>query len=208
MRWWSPHYLYLPLAFGALSLAGALEPWSKRARLTAFGAMAALGGLAFQNGARFESDSALFEPEVAFRPECCEAQFYLGEAARAERRWDEAALRYERAIASDRRVLSFVDLGAAHANLGVVRLEQRRGPEAAAAFRAALEHTSAALDRRHLTHNLALATLLSGDAAEADRLLASESARSDALPEAVLLRAKALVALGRDAEAELLLVRR
>jgi Tfp pilus assembly protein PilF len=126
-------------------------------------------------------------------------------SGRASPRSARAVVRYERAVTNEPKVLSFVDLGAAYANLGVVRLEQRRGPEAMAAFRSALEHTNSPLDRRRLTHNLALATLLSGDAAEAERLLEEESRRPDALPEALVLRARILGVLGRRADAELLL---
>jgi tetratricopeptide (TPR) repeat protein len=207
MRWWSPHYLYVPLAFGALALARGLEPMTKRARLVALAAIAGFAVLAFRTSAHFESDRALFEREVAFRPECREAQFYLGEVARFEKQWDRAAHHYERAIASDPKVLSFVDLGAAYANLGVVRLEQGRGADATTALRSALDHSSDPLVQRHLVHNLAIAALISGDAAEAARLLEDESRRSDALPQAILVRAKALLALGRGEEAELLLDR-
>jgi tetratricopeptide (TPR) repeat protein len=180
---------------------------TRRARSAALAVIAGLGALAFQTSGTFATDRSLFEREVALRPECREAQFYLGEAARSEQRWDEAARHYERAVANDAKVLSFVDLGAAYANLGVVRLEQRRGAEAGLAFRSALEHSSDPLVRRRLVHNLALSSLISGDAAQAERLLEEESARSDALPEAVLLRARALAALGRGSEAQLLIER-
>ncbi len=111
MRWWSPHYLYVPLAFGSLGLASSLESMPKWGRTVAPVVIVGLALLAFQTSGFFATDRTLFEREVAFRPECREAEFYLGEAARSERRWDEAARHYERALANDPKVLSFVDLG-------------------------------------------------------------------------------------------------
>jgi hypothetical protein len=50
-------------------------------------------------------------------------------------------------------------------------------------------------------HNLAAVALGAGDAAEAARLLESETERRDALPESLLVRARALHELAREPEA-------
>jgi tetratricopeptide (TPR) repeat protein len=202
MRWWSPHYLYVPLAFAAIAVAPAV---STRPRLGWWlFALAAFAFQTFPEARRFRSDEALWEREARRHPECREARFYLGEVARENRRWDDAALHYERAIARSDQILSYVDLAAAQANLGTVELERQRPAEAQSAFRAALELAADGEERRRLRHNLATALLLSGDAARAALELESESARPDALPESLLIRAKALRALGREDEARAL----
>jgi tetratricopeptide (TPR) repeat protein len=199
MRWWSPHYLYLPLAFAAVAVAPIV---SAGARLGwwAF-ALAAFAVQTLPETYRLRSDETLWRREVAIHPECREAQFYLGEVARSAKRWDSAASHYERAIALSPGVLSYVDLGVAHANLGAVELERRRPAAATGAFRAALALTSDESQQRRIRHNLAIALLLLGDAAGAARELEGEVARPDALPESMLIRAKALRALGRESEA-------
>lgn len=207
MRWWSPHYLYLALAPAAMLAAEALErrgPWALRA-----GAVAALllAGVSLFDGLRYRDDFSLWSREVAQTPACREAHFYLGEVARTEKRWPDAAREYERALTENERVLSYVDRTAALENLGAVQLAQNQLTEARAAFRAALELTDDELDSRHLLHNLATIELMAGNAEEAARLLEREVERPDPLPAAVLLRARAEAKLGRVGEATALLQR-
>lgn len=171
-RWWSPHYLYLPLAFAAMRAAAfAEERLRERATVVLGGAAALLGAISLYDGLRYASDALLWAPEVAHQPACREAQFYLGEVERNAKRWDAAAKRYDAALVTNPRVVSFVDRGAALQNLGVVRLEQHRFADARRAFLEALDGTKDPLRRRELTQNLAAAAQGEGDDAEARRLL-------------------------------------
>lgn len=207
MRWWSPHYLYLPLAFVAM-LAAEAALWRVKSVLRyAAPLVAALGILCFREAARYESDRTFWAPEVAAEPACSEGHFYLAAVAYAGRRLDEAGDRYERALSRTSGVLSYVDRDAALQNLGVVRLEQGRFEAAAELFRRALELNADPAARRGLTHNLATALLGAGRPAEAAELLRSEVARADALPESLFVRARAVAALGNQSEAEALLRR-
>jgi hypothetical protein len=206
-RWWSPHYLYVPLAFVAMLAAAFAERLGSRATALVLGVAAILGAVTLYDGGRYANDTALWTPEVTRQPACREGQFYLGEVERQARRWDSAAKRYEAALAPRPRVLAYVDRGAALQNLGTVRVEQGRFRDARRAFREALDGTTDERARRELTHNLAGAALRDGDAAEASALLETETARPDALRESLLLRAMALRQLGRREEAERLLAR-
>lgn len=204
-RWWSPHYLYVPLAFLALLVAR----WAERAderrlRLGAAVGLLALAGLSIHDALRYADDTSLWTPEVRQKPACREAQFYLGEVERSAQRWDAAARRYEAALAERPGILSFVDRGAALQNLGTVRFEQRRFADARRAYEQALEGTRDEPRRRELIHNLAGAALAEGDAAEAVRLLEPECARPDALRASLVLEASALRRLGRADEARVL----
>ncbi len=208
MRFWSPHYLYLPLSFATIVAADALERRAQQ-KATVVVAVAALvlGVVTLHDGRRYTNDKALFAPEVAAHRDCREAHFYLGEVERDGRRFAEAARHYEAALAERPGVLAYVDKGAALQNLGSVRLEQGRFAEARTAFRAALEGTRDPRARRELTHNLGAAALREGDAEQAQALLAEETARSDAMPASLHVRALALERLGRAEEARALRAR-
>ncbi len=199
MRWWSPHYLYVPFAFFAMLIAELADRrgWVDKGKWAA----ALLAGVSLLDGRRFADDVALWTPEVKAQPACREGHLFLGDVARAEKRWDEAARRYEAALAPRPRMLAYVDRRAALQNLGVVRVEQHRFSDARAAFREALAGTADPRARRELTHDLAAAALNDGDPGEAERLLAPETERADALPASVLVRVLALDALGRHDEA-------
>jgi tetratricopeptide (TPR) repeat protein len=201
MRWWSPHYLYVPLAFAAMLAAERVVALGRRAELAAVLVMVALGAVTLRDDLRFRTDEALWAPEAAANPACREAHFYLGERALAARRFDEAAAHWASALAVTPGVLSYVDRAATLQNLGVTRLGQQRVPEAGLAFRQALALVTDEPARRKLTHNLAAAELRAGNAAEAARLLEAEAGRADALPESLFVRARALHQLGREAEA-------
>jgi protein O-mannosyl-transferase len=200
-RWWSPHYLYVPLAFVAMLAAETAVRLGRRATLAAGAACVVLGALTFHDGLRLANDTSLWAPEVARQPACREGHFYLGEVARDAGQWEVAARRYQAALAPRPRILAYVDRAAALQNLGVVRVEQGRFGEAREAFRIALEGTRDLRARRELTHDLAAATLSDGDAEEAARLLEAETARPDALPQSIHVRALALEKLGRQEEA-------
>jgi tetratricopeptide (TPR) repeat protein len=207
MRWWSPHYLYVPLAFAAMLAADAIDRWGTMGTRVAYAVAAGLAVISFAGAFRYKSDATLWEPEVESGPICREAHFYLAETARQAHRLDDAADHYETAIATSPGVLSYVDVGAALQNLGVVRLDQGRFDDARAAFRGALEVVSDEGERRQLTHNLATAELRAGHADEAARLLELEVERPDAMPASIFIRARAVHALGRREEADALVRR-
>jgi hypothetical protein len=192
MRWWSPHYAYVPLAFAAMLAGEMVDRLGVHAQRGAAAVLVVLALVTANEGRRYADDASLWQPEVAAQPACREGHFYLGDVARSGKHWDEAARHYEAALASRSGILAFVDRPAALQNLGATRLEQHRYPEARLAFRAALLGTTDPQARRELTHNLAIATLEGGDPEEAARLLDEEVARPDALPESVELRKIAL----------------
>jgi Tfp pilus assembly protein PilF len=207
MRWWSPHYVYVACSFGAMLLAGAAAKATRAATIAIGCGIAFLAAISFMDGRRYVDDAALWRPEVAKHPACREGHFYLGDVAREQRRWDVAAMHYEAALAPRPRVIAFVDRRAALENLGTVRLEQGRFADAKAAFEQALAGTQEPSARRELTHDLAVTALRSGDADRAARLLEEETARVDALPPSLLVRAMALEQLGREDEARALRAR-
>jgi tetratricopeptide (TPR) repeat protein len=209
-RFWSPHYLYLPLAFLSLGLSRMLEArpsWRRPVTFVAVPVLLVFAGICFAQGLRFKNDRTLFEPEVAKNPSCREAHFYLGDFFRNAGELERAAEHYEAALQPLPGVLAYVDGPAALQNLGLVRMQQRRFDEAERALEAALQATAQEPARRKLRHNLAAVHLARGDAAGADTLLGPETERPDAMPESLYLRAKALSALGRDEEAKQLLRR-
>jgi Tfp pilus assembly protein PilF len=207
MRWWSPHYLYLALALAAMLVAEAAERWGGWAVRSAVAATAILAGISVFDGLSYQNDQRFWAREVSQAPACREAHFYLGEVARTAKRWPDAVREYERALAMNERVLSYVDRFATLENLGAVQLGQGNLGQARVAFRAALELSSNELDTRHLVHNLATTELVAGNAAEAARLLEREVERADAMPAAIMLRARAEAKLGRVAEAKALVQR-
>ena len=207
MRWWSPHYLYVPFAFVAMLVAEQVMERSARVQRIAFGAAALLGAVSFGADLRFESDATLWADEVRADPTCREAHFYLAEVAREQRHFEDAGASYERAIAVTPGILSYVDRVPALQNLGVVRLEQGKFAEARAAFRTALADVTDDGQRRFLLHNLAAAELRAGNPEEAARLLEGEVARSDALAASIFIRARAVETLGRTEEARALMRR-
>ncbi|WP_437324867.1 tetratricopeptide repeat protein [Sorangium sp. So ce381] len=201
MRWWSPHYLYVPLAFGAMLLAHAADRHGRRLWALVLVLGVPFTALSLREGRRYASDERLWAPEVSREPACREGQFFLGEVARDARDWEAAASRYERAAAPDADHLSYADELAALQNLGAVRFAQERWADARAAWTSALERSGDDREKRQITHNLAAVALRSGDPAEAARLLEPETSRNDALPESLLIRARALHDLGREDEA-------
>jgi hypothetical protein len=207
MRWWSPHYLYLPLAFGALWVGDKLDALGKTGVRVAGAIGVFFTALSLQQGFRYESDAALWGPEVERVPECREGQFFLGDAARVAGAWDVAAYRYERAASENAGYLAYVDQAGALQNLGAMRLAQGRLPEANAAWAAALQGSKDPGQKRRLVCNLAALALRSGNPDEALGLLEPELARPNPLPEAIQLSAGALRALGRDRDAAELLRR-
>ncbi len=219
MRWWSPHYLYVPLAFATMLAAEGLTLLLARARprtrqlvIAAVGiAMFAGFGLSLHDSARFCDDVSLWRPEVVANDTCREGHFHLGQVALEAGRNAEAAAHLQRALAEPAGVLAYVDRGATLQNLGVAQLQLGQLDDARTNFRAALtaipDTSAEASRRRRLVHNLATLELRTGDAGAAAALLEVEAARGDAQPESLFVRARALHQLGREDEAGALLRR-
>ncbi len=132
-RWWSLHYVYVPLAFAAMLVAERIARSSRpRAWPLAAAAAVLLGGVSLFDSRRFASDATLWEPEIAADPACLEGQFYAGESARKRGDLLVAIARYEAALAARPGVLAYVDRRAATQNLAVVLLESG---DAASAWR-------------------------------------------------------------------------
>ncbi len=205
-RWWSPHYLYVALAFVAMIVADVLLAQKHGLKIVS-GIAFVLGVLTVLEGRRYTNDTLLWTPEVARQPACREGQFFLAEAAREAKSWSEAARRYELALAPRPKILAYVDRSATLQNLGTVLLEQGRFHDARVSFEHALEVTVDETTRREIGHNLAIAALREGDPATAERTLEAETARPDAFPASLLLRAMALEKLGRGEEARALRAR-
>jgi tetratricopeptide (TPR) repeat protein len=201
MRFWSPHYLYVPLAFGTM-LAAEFAVRAGRPALVGAGVLGVVyAAICLRDGARFRSDVALWRPEVSWRPECREGHLFLGDAARAARKWQAAAAHYARAAAPVPGHVAYADTVAALYGLGATRLSQKRFVEARDAWSEAASLATTEGDSRKLLHNLATLSLNQGDPAEAERLLRPETERERPFVESLLVRARALHALGRDAEA-------
>lgn len=150
-RWWSPHYLYVPLAFVAMLVAARIASMRFAPQTLAI----VLGAVTFYDSRRYVDDTALWTPEAST---CREAQFYLAEVDRDAKRWDAAANHYELALVDRPNLLAFVDRGAAYQNLGAVRFEQRRFADAIAAWQKALDGTTEPQRRAELNYNIASAT--------------------------------------------------
>jgi len=200
LRFWSPHYLYVPLVFAVLLGAKTLVARGRRAFALALVVCGGLAVLSWLDGRRYRNDETLFGPEVAREPACREGQFYLGEAHRQRHEWARAGERYEAALASRPGMLAFVDLDAALQNLGVVRMERGDLELARSAFESALKEANGELARRKIRHDLAVVAMRRGDPSGAIQLLASEAARADALPESLRVYADALDAVGKTSE--------
>jgi tetratricopeptide (TPR) repeat protein len=216
MRWWSPHYLYIPLAFLALLLGRAAEHVlrdrvTERFRRAALGGLAAAGiacfALSLDDSGRYASDERLFRPELEREPACREAEFYLAEVARAAGRYGEAGAHYAHAAAPVAGYLAYVDEGAALQNLGAMRFAEGHLDGARTAFTHALSRPLDPDEARRLVHNIAVIALTRGEPAEAARLLEPETRRPDAMPQSLAVRARALHELHRDDEARVLLAK-
>lgn len=197
-RWWSIHYLYVPLAFASVLVA---ERVGRSVRPRAFeAACIGAGCLALASVAdarRFVDDERLWRPEVAADAACREGQFYLAEMARARGDLAAAEAGYLEALADRPRVLAYVDRAAALQNLGLVRRARGDAVGAEAAWSEALP-LAAGPARSELLHNLAALALQRGDAVTCWRLLEAPTAQGDARPETVYLAAKAAHALGLE----------
>ncbi len=204
LRWWSPHYLYVASAFGAMLVAAAVVRVGDRAVMGLLLVVVGLAVVSWNDGRRYANDQSLWRPEVRADVACREGHFYLGEAARAQRDFAAAAAHFEDAVRPRPGVLAYVDLDAALQNLGVARLELGQWPAARRAFEAALEVATTPETRRELTHDLALAHLRAGEPRAAVELLAPLVARPDAAPATVMLYARARRAARLRAPGDLL----
>jgi tetratricopeptide (TPR) repeat protein len=201
MRWWSPHYFYIPLAFLALVVAGELDQRVRRPWPAVALSLVPLVALSSAASARYRNDTALWAPEVRQQPACREGHFYLGEVARRASDLQSAVLHYARAVQPVPGVLAYVDELAAYENLGAVSLALGRLAEARTALEAALERAGEPERRRRVLYNLALVAFRAKDPLETARLLAPEAEAVAPLAPALLLRARALHELGREQEA-------
>jgi tetratricopeptide (TPR) repeat protein len=161
MRWWSPHYLYLPLAFAAMLAVEALERWAEGALRWVPPAALALAGLSLLETGRYQNDERFWSREVELEPACREAHYFLGDVAQAAGRFDDAVEHYEQALAPNETLLSYVDRAATLQNLGVAQLKQRHFGDARRTFREALDLNLDEKARGRLQHNLATAEMLS-----------------------------------------------
>lgn len=207
MRFWSPHYLYLPLSLGAVLGARVVARHGPRLLLGAGVAAGLLALLSVRQGSRFISDASLWTLEVEQQSGCLEGQFYLGEVAREGGRLPEAARRYSMALEPKKDVLAYVDRATTLQNLGAVSFQLGRLRAAKQAWTAALASNISAQQRRELTVNVAAVDLRQGGAGATVDLLRPEVRRPDALPEALYLAATALHELGREGEAVAMLQR-
>ena len=203
-RFWSPHLVYLPWAFAAVLIASFAADrkliWRAVAGLCVVGCAVSLW-----DGRRFANDETLFAREAA-RPECREANFYLGEFRFAAGQLEAAGSAYQVAAAPPPPgFLAYSDEAAALQNLGLVRLAQGQHFEAELAFSQALEKTADPIAHAELTHDLAAVAVARGDPAGAVGLLAPLVARPGARRESIVLMARALVEMGREPEAKALL---
>lgn len=205
MRWWSPHYFYIPLAFAALLVADLVDAQLRRPWPAVAFVLVPFSAVSWVESRRYRDDTSLWAPEVALQPACREGHFYLGEAARKAREFSAAAAHYERAARATPGTLSYVDELAAYENLGAVELALNRLPQARSALERALQRASAPERRRRVLYDLALVALRSNEPAEAVRLLAPEANADVPLPEALLLLARALHDLDRESEAQQIL---
>ena len=149
------------------------------------------------DGLSYRNDHSFWSREVAQAPACREAHFYLGEVARTAKRWPEAAREYERALAVKAACLELRRSLRCAPKLGCgpARAKESRPGARGISCRARTCEQRA----RHaaLATQLATTELVAGNAEEAARLLEREVKRADALPAAILLRARAEAKLGR-----------
>ncbi len=190
-RWWSPHYLYLPLAF--LLLAGAeLLPRKRGALAVVFGcALCVCAPRSWGQSYRFRDDESLFRPELRNHPDFREAQFYVAEVERQARRFTQARDGYVAALEPMPELLSYVDRKAAFGNLGIVELELGRPELARLLFRRAKDLSTRDDERRQLNYDEALAAFRMGDFAASLDLLDSELGRANPLAWATRLHGEA-----------------
>ncbi len=195
-RFWSPHYAYIPLAFLLLASAGdiskntALAVLSQSRKVWSLAVMIIMALVIGLGSSRFNDEPLLWMSEVSDSPRCREAHFFLAEQLRLAGRFEEAQASYTQALRESRRSISYLDEQAAHANLGVVYLELKQPTLARKHFTRALEYPEALAQRTQITHNLALAALLSADPATTIRLLSPGI--ESAVPESQRIYAAAI----------------
>lgn len=180
-RWWSPHYLYVPLAFACMFAAKRLTRRGPRWLFGVLLACAALGFVSWRDGRRYRNDNELWAPELLTNPACREGSFYIAEEARQRGALLAAAGSYEAALSTYPRMLAYVDVDATLQNLGIVRSQLGELDAAQRAFESALEASTDELTRRKLRFNLAALALRQNDPDRAVKLLEAEARRDDAL---------------------------
>lgn len=206
-RFWSAHYLYVPLAFFAWLVAERLVRLPRNARWACLPVAAALAVGSLIHSTRWRDDLTLFAPELAANPSCTEAAFYVAEAKRAAGDLEGAAGAYTQAATPAAGVLAYADVPGALQNLALVRLQQGHLDAAEAALRRAKTYPLGEAQRRELTHNEAVIAVRRKDWERVELLLRQETARPDAKRESLLLRARALHELGQFDQSRALLER-
>jgi tetratricopeptide (TPR) repeat protein len=191
-RWWSPHYLYVPLAFASLAVLELLREQVKTLAVVAAGALLFCAPKSWLGSARYRDDESLFTPELTAHPEFREAQFYVAELERQRGHFELARAGYVRALEPRPGVLAYVDQKAAFGNLATVELELGRPEVARRLFQRAKQLATRDEERRQLNYNEALAAFRTGAFVETARLLEDEVERPDALAWAIRLRRDAL----------------
>jgi tetratricopeptide (TPR) repeat protein len=191
-RFWSPHYLYIPLVFSSMLLAQATSRRPRVGTAVLVAICALFSVMSLVDSRRYKSDETLWTSEVEQRPQCREGHFYLGEASRESMHLEAAVEHYQAALEPVQGYLAYLDQPAANQNLGWSLLALGRPAEARARFNLALTVVQDAMDRRRLVHNLAAAAFALGEADETLRLLAPEMARPDAFAQSRLLYERAL----------------
>lgn len=199
-RLWSPHLLFLAL----LPFAWLVAEATAHRRHVWLALVALLLFASAREPNRWRDDVTLFTAELREHPSCRQAHFQLGVDARAHDDWPRAGLHFERALAGTPGVVSFVDEAATLQNLAEVRLHQGRALDAEGLLGRALGYPLGETERREVRHDLAVALAAQGAWKRVDVLLEPETSRPDAFEPSLVLRAKALVELGRLDEAEAL----
>ncbi len=155
-RFWSPHYLYVPLCLLALCFGKQLGSASLALKRGAGVLLGIFALVSFGQGSRYKDDVALWTPEETRQPICREAHFYLGLSAMQRRDFDSAAGYFGRAANSPSDAWAYVDLDAAFQNLGVSELARGRLVQAKAAFHRVLELSQDPSERRKASYHLKL----------------------------------------------------
>lgn len=194
-RFWSPQYLYVPLAFGALLLAEFVTA-VPRLRQALYVVLPVLGLVSFVDAFRFRSDSC-FRVKWRFIPGVVRRTFtsvrLLARSAVFRLRESTISVRSRRTRGCSRTSIArrrFPISASPSSSLVTPR------PRATCFFRRWTSNGTGP-DARRLRHNAALAALLGGDASAAARELEVEVQRADALPESVAIYRVALAELGR-----------
>lgn len=205
-RFSSPHYAY----FGVVGVGAALvlafrhvRERSPSVRRVATAVLAAwlltMAGATFAAGFRFRNDVTLFAPEVESDPHFREGHQYLGDHFFHMEDYERARREYQAALEDRPGIIAYVDRHAVLINLAGVYLARNRLGEADELLRrAAADAPHNSLP--HILYNRALIASRRGDPGAVVELLGDRNI-DWTRPAPLLLLARALRRLDRDAEA-------